>query len=208
MPRPTDDGGDRTDPWDAAMRTHFGDGEPADGRERRRFTVGIVPLAAAGAVVIALLVVAVVAGVVARQNLDRGDQWRDRASTLQQLVADRTDELNRQTARLNVASTRLRRIRTQLDRSESDVAQLEVRQRELAAEKASVEDQRGALEQERADLTDAADQLLECNRGLITIVQALAEGVTPEEATATDTADRCDLAQQSMDRYVARYGTG
>ena len=153
------------DPWREALGRHVA-GEPTEPlpqadapapRGRRRLIVGL--LAGSAAIIVALLAGGGYLGYLASENHDRADDWRDRSTALEGLVADRTKALNRQTARLNVASTRLRQAGRAVARSEQDVEQLEVRQRELAAEKAQVEDERAALVLQRADLAGIANQL-------------------------------------------------
>lgn len=156
--------------------------------------IGVV----AGSIV--LLAAGGLLGYLAYENHDRGDRWRDRSLVLQDLVADRTKALNRQTARLNVASTRLREARTAVSRSEQDVAQLEARQRALANEKAQVEDQRAAL-------LSVAGQLQSCNNGMGRLIEVLASGLPPNQTELEGLVSTCNGADQAVSGYMAAYGS-
>ena len=134
------------------------------------------------------------------ENHDRADRWRDRSVVLQDLVADRTRGLNRQTARLNVASTRLRDARRAIGESEQDVVLLEARQRELANEKAQVED-------ERAALLSAAGQLESCNAGMESLIQVISSGLEPDPAELGGLVTVCDAADAAVSAYLQTYGS-
>lgn len=186
------------DPWDEALRRHVADAPGEEPPPPRR---GVSWLAVLGVAVVALAGAAAYLGWVADENADRAERWRERSIVLQDLVADRTRALNRQTARLNTAATRLREARDAIARSEEDVANLEVRQRELADEKAQVED-------ERAALLGLAGQLDACNEGLAQLLQSVAGGLPAAPAEVDQVAAACSAANQAVDAYVAQYGGG
>lgn len=150
--------------------------------------------------VVALLGTAAFGGYLSFENHDRADRWRDRSVLLQDLVAERTKALNRQTARLNVASTRLRGASRAISRSEQDVAQLEVRQRELADEKAQIED-------ERAALLGTAGQLESCNAGMGSLIQIISSGFQPDPVELDNLVSVCATADGAVDAYVQTYGS-
>jgi septal ring factor EnvC (AmiA/AmiB activator) len=179
------------DPWEQALDRHIagaggGDGGRPAGAWRRR-----LPWVVAAVCAVALVAVAVVAVLAVGENRDRADGWRERSEVLQDLVADRTRALNRQTARLNVAATRLRQARSAIARSEADVRTLEERQRELADEKARVEDDRLLLE-------GAAELLDRCRTGLQESLDALAAGLEPDPALTESTAAACAEADARL----------
>jgi len=169
---------------------------PSGGRAgiSRLWVIGMV----AGAVI--LLGVGGFMGYLAVENHDRADRWRDRSVVLQDLVADRTRALNRQTARLNVASTRLRHARRAIGESEQDVAQLEARQRELANEKAQVEDERVAL-------LSTAGQLDSCNDGMSSLIEIISGGFQPDPVELNDLVAVCNAADDAVNSYVQTYGS-
>lgn len=139
-------------------------------------------------------------GYLAWANHDRANRWRDRSVLVQDLVADRTRALNRQTARLNVASTTLRKARTAIVQSERDVVQLERRQRELANEKARVED-------ERAALLSVAGQLGSCNTGLGSLIEIVNSGFQADPADVSNLAAVCVAADDAVTRYLQAFGS-
>lgn len=202
----------RGDPWQTAITQHFAsaEGQPEAPSETKRWTLQLSApwLVVTAAVVLLMLVGAGYLGALAIRNHDTANRWRDRSVQLESLVVDRTEVLNRQTARLNVASNKLRSARRKIRRSESDVTQLEERQRQLAAEKATVEDERAALSQQQRALSDVASQLVACNSGLVQIIQALGGGFAPGSARVSEIANTCRGASDAVDIYVATYGSG
>lgn len=194
----------RQDPWSEALARHISPGEPERPEARRPARalsltkprlIGII------AVVVALIGAGAAVGYVAFENSERADRWRDRSVVLQDLVAQRTEALNRQTARLNVAATRLRAARRAISRSEADVAQLEVRQRELANEKAQVED-------ERAALLNVAGQLESCNAGMGSLIQIISGGLQPDPTDLGNLVSVCNAADAAVSVYIQTYGAG
>lgn len=191
------------DPWDEALRRHVAatpGNEPPPG-PLRGVRLGVPWLVALGVAVLALAGAAAYLGWVAAENADRAERWRDRSIVLQDLLADRTRALNRQTARLNAAADRLREARDLIARSEEDVAALELRQRELADEKAQVED-------ERAALIGVATRLEDCNEGLAELLQVVASDLPVAPADVDRVAAACSSANQAMAGYVGQYGGG
>lgn len=194
------------DPWAQAVRRHAPGATPplADPPERGRGVATrwlVVGLAA-------LLALAGAAGVLAylaHENHDRADRWRERAVALEDLVGERTQALNRQTARLNAAATALRSTRRAVRRSEDDVADLVGRQRELAAEKAEVEDERADLEGLATALVAVAADLERCNLGLADLLSALASGVAPFPEEVDGVVAACDAADASLGAYRASF---
>ena len=191
-----------TDPWDEALRRHVAGapgGEPQP--PRRGVRLGVPWLVALGVAVAALAGAAAYLGWVADENADRAERWRERSILLQDLVADRTRALNRQTARLNAAADRVQEARDLIARSEEDVAALELRQRELADEKAQVED-------ERAALIGVATRLEDCNEGLAELLQVVASDLPVPPAEVDRVAAACSSANKAVAGYVGRYGGG
>jgi hypothetical protein len=198
-----DGSGRARDPWDEALRRHVSgarEEEPATS-PRRGVRLGVPWLVALGVAVLALAGAAAYLGWVADENAERAERWRERSVVLQDLVADRTRALNRQTARLNAAADRLQEARDLIARSEEDVAALELRQRELADEKAQVED-------ERAALIGVATRLEDCNEGLADLLQVVASDLPVPPAEVDRVAAACSSANQAVAGYVGRYGGG
>ena len=105
-------------------------------------------------ILVAALAVVLAAGMVATTglavvNARRAADWEDRAEQVQvrtkiinDLLVERSHDLNARTRELNAAAARLRTTRQALRRSEADVRALVRRQTELANEKAQAEDRR------------------------------------------------------------------
>jgi hypothetical protein len=99
----------------------------------------------------ALLAVALIgASALAVVNARRADDWRTRAEQVQlrtkiinDLLVERSHDVNSRTRTLNATAAKLRQTRRALTRSESDVRALVRRQSELANEKAQAEDAGG-----------------------------------------------------------------
>ena len=193
------------DPWTEVLDRHFAVPSPAseppagapDGR-----TVRVTPLrlaVAAGVLAVLLAAVGVLA-YVAAENRSRADAWLGRSRALEDVVADRTRALNRQTARLNAAAATLREAQAALARSEADVQELERRQRELASEKAQVED-------ERAMLRDIAGKLDGCRSGLLLLLRLVVDQVAPDPSLVSDVAGDCNAADAAMATYGLAVGS-
>ena len=205
---PKDPWHDALDRWttqDLSALTQPLDGAPAGltqepGAPGPRMVALTTPRVVAVSAVAAVLLGAVAAGgVLTYTNRQRADDWRDRSVALQDLVAERTKALNRQTARLNVASTTLRKARGSITRSEKDVAQLELRQRELANEKAQIEDQRAQLEVVTGSLGT-------CNTGLREVIDAIGTGVDLSTVDLTPLAQTCQRADGALQTYLEAFG--
>jgi septal ring factor EnvC (AmiA/AmiB activator) len=182
----------QSDPDDATRPFHSPpDGAPSQESQPRTVAVTTPRIIAVSIAAVVLLAAAVGGGVLTVLNRDRADTWRARSVALEDIVAERTTSLNRQTARLNVAATTLRRARTAITRSEQDVAQLERRQRQLASEKAAVEDQ-------RAQVTVVAASLLTCNSGLVDAINAIAAGTDPAQLDFTSVSQTCQQANDAV----------
>jgi hypothetical protein len=109
-------------------------------RDRRFLVVAalavLLALALAGASTLALV------------NARRADDWQTRAEQVElrtkvinDLLVERSHDVNSRTRALNATATRLRATRRALSRSEADVRALVRRQSELANEKAQAEDE-------------------------------------------------------------------
>ena len=185
-----------TQPLEGAGAEHAQTPSPPPRRTFALTTPRVIALSVAAAV---MLGAAGGGGFFAYKNRERADQWRARSVVLQDLVADRTSALNRQTARLNVASTTLRKARASITRSESDVAQLEVRQRELANEKAQIEDQRAQLEVVTGSLGS-------CNVGLRDVINAISTGVDLTTVDLSPLSQTCQQADSALQTYLEAFG--
>lgn len=185
-----------TQPLEGAGAGHAQTPSPPPRRTFALTTPRVIALSVAAAV---MLGAAGAGGFLAYKNRERADDWRDRSVALQDLVAERTKALNRQTARLNVASTTLRKARASITRSEKDVTQLELRQRELANEKAQIEDQRGQLEVVTGSLGT-------CNTGLREVIDAIGAGVDLSTVDLTPLAQTCQRADGALQTYLEAFG--
>lgn len=211
---PAEAGRQADDPWRVALERHFappGEPPPPAASGARQVALTRSRLAAAALVLLGLLTAVGVLGYLAvdgrsaaAENARRAEGWRDRSVRLQDLVADRTRALNRQTARLNLAANRFRSARAALRRSEADVAQLEDRQRELAAEKAAVEDERGALALEREALRGVAARLVGCNSALFDLYADATAGL-PADAAFARARQECEGAGAAVSDYEDRF---
>jgi hypothetical protein len=124
-------------------------------------------LATSVGLIVGLLAAGGYVGYLAIENHDRADRWRERSTAAQDLVADRTRALNRQTRlpqhRLDAAppGTRCARpIRT--GRRAAGGSPARARRRE-----AQVEDERALVETQRDALAGVAGDLLSCRNGRV-----------------------------------------
>jgi hypothetical protein len=117
-------------------------------------------------------------------------RWQAQASSLNEVLRERTAVLNTRTRALNQTSARL-------TASEADVKTLERRQRRLADEKAQVEDQKGFI------ATVARDQRA-CSDGLLDLLVAFAEyDYSWIDATIDGVSDACLAAADGFESIRA-----
>jgi septal ring factor EnvC (AmiA/AmiB activator) len=181
---------------------------PRDDGSARRLRRALVALAI-GAVA-ALAAVAFVAW----SNYDRADRWERRAVRLQHnadelntLLIDRSDRLNARTRELNAMALKVTEAENSIVRSEADVSALEQRQRELANEKAQVEDERAAMAEERDAITGVASAYIACKKGLVDLLQYVANDDYASANSYADSVDSdCSDADSSLQSYLAAYG--
>lgn len=185
-----------TDPWREALEKWTTVEVDLPEPEPRPRVLGRRHIVIASSVCALLLALSIAGGVLTYLNRQNADKWRDRSEALQELVAERTKALNRQTARLNVAARNLRKAQVAIARSEDDVAALEQRQRALANEKAQVEDQ-------RAELVGLAQAMATCNDILVTVANGLIDGADP---TLIDTSSINETCRPAFEASAALSG--
>jgi septal ring factor EnvC (AmiA/AmiB activator) len=154
------------------------------------------------------------AGYLAFTNDERADRWQARAAALDQnvealndVVLERTEDLNERTEELNAMAGKVQRAETAITRSEADVRALERRQRRLANEKAQVEDARARLAVEQEALADVASSFVSCKDGLVELLNYFAtDDFSGANAAYNRVASDCENAEQTLASYSATYG--
>jgi hypothetical protein len=129
-----------------SARRRTPDDKTEDGGRRGRFDRRLL-LVSAVAVLLAVGILATSA--LALVNAQRAKDWESRAEQIQvrtkiinDLLVERSHDVNARTRALNASAAQLRRTKRALARSEADVRALVRRQTELANEKAQAEDAR------------------------------------------------------------------
>ena len=175
---------------------------PARAHSRRGLRLAV----AIGAVLIIAAGVSLL-GLLAWTNYERANRWEQRAAQLDRnvtalndIVIERSEQLNARTRELNEMAETVTRSQRALDRSEDDLAQLSERQRELANEKAQLEDAQAALQQ-------AASAFATCKGGLIELIGYVVQDDYASANYYVDQVDaNCNYADQAFSDYLTRYG--
>ncbi len=145
-------------------------------------------------------------GLLAWTNYNRADRWQTRSerfernvAALNEVLIDRSEQLNTRTQQLNQIAEKFARANRALSRSEADVTQLSRRQRELANEKAQIEDAQAKLQQ-------AATAFSTCKDGLIDLLGYVVQGDYSSANFYVDQVDaNCAYADETFNEYLSLY---